>query len=564
LIYFNVTREFPLLLLIGGISSFALLVILWIIHINVQNKIEYSNGIIDICKKSIDRITGEWTSFEDTGIEFADTEHSYVCDLDIAGSKSLFQFLNSTNTWHGRQRFANDLLYPTYERSEIIDRQKAVAELAEYTDFSNKIQYHLSKIGVDSSAQELVSALEDKVPFIKSKLLKFFLVYAPALTLAFIIGIIAFQMEHLYTIGIIIALIQTIIWIAGIAKTKKYLKTLMRLPYSLSNYSAAIDILCRQEFSSGKLKKMQGELYIASKAIKELSKISDKVRATQNGILYVLFNVFFLWDYECACLLEKWKNKHADFSKEWFETLGEFESLLCFSHLPNACNNTCIPLIADETIRNMSELPESDLTNTIEALQIGHPLLQNDARVNNDINLKDNIFIISGSNMSGKTTFLRTVGINLVLARCGSFVCAQFMNCSPLEIITSMRIEDNLNEGISTFYAELKRIKSILEFTQNSSQMIFLIDEIFRGTNSVDRLIGAKTVLAKLNDVGASGIISTHDLELCHLSIVHERIKNYSFSEHYDANSIQFDYQLQPGKSKTTNAKYLMNMVGIT
>jgi DNA mismatch repair ATPase MutS len=199
----------------------------------------------------------------------------------------------------------------------------------------------------------------------------------------------------------------------------------------------------------------------------------------------------------------------------------------------------------------------------MEAQELGHPLIPNDMRVNNDTACKNNIFIISGSNMSGKTTFLRTVGINLVLAHAGSFVCAKQMSFYVTQIMTSMRIVDDLNEGISTFYAEIKRIKGIIELAGKELGMFFLIDEIFRGTNSVDRLNGAKTVLSKLDKIGALGIITTHDLDLCEMVNSYSRIKNFSFSEDYRNNQIYFDYKLKVGKSTTTNAKYLMEMVGI-
>ena len=551
LIYFNFSRDFPPELITSGTAALILLVILWIRHIKVQDDIDHSNGIIHICKQSLDRITGNWTSFEDTGAEFACAEHAYACDLDIAGPKSLFQFLNTTNTWHGRQRFANDLLHPAYELPELQKRQEAVSELSTDTDFSNKIQYELSKIGADPSAVKLVRELEDKTPFMKNKVLKRLLIYTPALTLAFIIGTIAFQKESFYSICIIIALIQTIIWITGIPKTKIYLKTMSGLPYKLSAYGAVIDTLTGKDFSSEKLNQIQTQLNTASKAIKGLGRIADKIRTTQNGIFYFILNAFLLWDYECAFSLEEWKNKYSHLAEEWFAAIGEFESLLCFSHLPNACNNTCFPVIAKKD-------------NVIEAQEMGHPLLANDIRIDNSLSFDNHIFIISGSNMSGKTTFLRTAGVNLVLARAGGFVCAKKMICSPFEIMTSMRISDDLSEGVSTFYAELKRIKSIIEFAEKNPQMIFLIDEIFRGTNSVDRLIGAKTVISKLNALGVSGMISTHDLELCELAELNERIKNHSFSEHYKNNTINFDYKIQTGKSKTTNAQYLMNMVGIS
>ena len=165
--------------------------------------------------------------------------------------------------------------------------------------------------------------------------------------------------------------------------------------------------------------------------------------------------------------------------------------------------------------------------------------------------------------MSGKTTYLRTVGINIVLARAGGPVCAKEMVFSDLHIITSMRIADDLNEGVSTFYAELKRIKKILDAAKCNHSTMFLIDEIFRGTNSIDRLEGAKTILTKLNQLNAIGMVTTHDLELCDLQLRISRIQNYSFSEYYENKKICFNYKMQPGKAKTTNAKYLMELIGI-
>ena len=164
--------------------------------------------------------------------------------------------------------------------------------------------------------------------------------------------------------------------------------------------------------------------------------------------------------------------------------------------------------------------------------------------------------------MSGKTTFLRTIGINLVLAYSGAPVAANNMRCSILDIFTSMRITDDLSNGISTFYAELIRISEIIKHVEKEEETIFLIDEIFRGTNSSDRITGAKNVLANLNKLGVIGAITTHDLELCVLD-KYNRVKNYNFSEHYENNNIIFDYKLREGKATTTNAKYLMRLVGI-
>ena len=534
-----------------SIISFVILVALWVYHHKQHNKVKYLKEIIAIYKRQIDRMDGNWKSFEDIGAEFVDIEHAYACDLDIVGKKSLFQFLNTTSTWHGRQAFVNDLLKPTYKNPEIQERQKAISELAGDIDFSGKILYCLSKIGINPSVVDLVKELENKTCFVKNKIIKFLLTYIPILSLIFIIAMFIFNQPSLYLIETIIVTIQATAWAIGIPKTQKYLGTMIKLPYKLSSYSEAISVLTKQKFSSEKLKQIKKHLDVASKAIKDLGKIADKMTVKQNGLIWVIVNALFLWDYGCALSLEEWKNKYSSLAEGWFLTLGEFESLLSFSHLPNVCENTCLPTIAEAK-------------NIIKAEDLGHPLLLNKIRVNNNFNLNNSIFVISGSNMSGKTTFLRTVGINLVLAKSGSFVLAKKMNCSLFDIATSMRIVDDLNEGTSTFYAELKRIKSIIDLARKQPNMVFLIDEIFKGTNSVDRLSGAKTVIEKLNALGVVGLISTHDLELCELASTYGRIKNCSFSEYYERNKICFDYKIKSGKSNTTNAKYLMEMLGIT
>jgi len=195
---------------------------------------------------------------------------------------------------------------------------------------------------------------------------------------------------------------------------------------------------------------------------------------------------------------------------------------------------------------------------------MGHPLLVEAKRVCNHVEIDNDLGIITGSNMSGKTTLLRTVGINLVLAYAGTGTCAKKMECSIMEIFTSMRVTDDVNSGISTFYAELLRIKMIVDYSHQKENMIFLIDEIFRGTNSRDRIIGARNVIKNLHQKWIIGLISTHDLELCDLEYEKNcKSKNYHFEENFIGDEMKFDYQLRLGRSTTTNAQYLMKMVGI-
>lgn len=552
--YSTFTKGFSLFLIGISLGIFFLFIGFWVYQDKLKEKIDYLSGMIAINNRHLDRISGKWDSFSDIGEEFIDSEHPYGCDLDIVGKKSLFQFLNRTHTWYGRQAFAKDLLHPSYTKNELQKRQEAVFELSKDIEFTNQMEYYFSKIGYSPSAPDLVSNLKDSKPFTTNNILKFILLWTPAITVLLIAFMLIFQLKNLYLTGATLAMIQALLWALGFPKTQNYLGAILDTSYKLAPYSTVIEMLKSKNFHSEKLKEIQSQLGAsetsAAQAIKDLNKILTKISVRSNLIIYFVLNVFLLWDYQCAFMLETWKAKYAHLSEKWFLALGEFESLMSFSTLGNVCSNICMPIISDKS-------------KIIEAKDLGHPLLPNEARVNNDFNLHDNIFIISGSNMSGKTTFLRTVGINLVLAQAGSFVCAKEMAFSPLKIMTSMRIVDDLNEGISTFYAELKRIKTIIDTAKNDSNMIFLIDEIFRGTNSVDRLIGAKTVIAQLNTLNVAGLITTHDLELCQLENIYPRIQNYNFSEYYRDNAIYFDYKIKPGKSNTTNAKYLMKMIGI-
>lgn len=528
-------------------------IILWFLQLRLKEEIAHSVGIISINQRHISRVTGQWTDFSDTGEEYTDLNHPYSSDLDIVGQKSLFQYLNTTHSWYGRQAFAHDLLDAGYSKGEITERQQACRELSRNRTLADELEYCFSRIGIDASTPDLVNELEDDRPFMKNRPIRLLLLYTP-LVLFCITGLtVIFQWTRLFYPLLVLYTIQALAGSALIPAAGKYLKALRRIPYKLSVYGNVIDKLNQAEFTSPVLKQIRADLCTAdesaAKAIRELSKIAGKADVRSNPILSLILNIFLLWDLECAFSFSDWKAEYAPHCRRWFTSLGALESLGCFATLLKVCDLTCFPAIAG---------PDG-----MTAGELGHPLLPPAERVTNSLRLADGIMIISGSNMSGKTTFLRTAGINMVLARAGGPVCAKEMTCRIMLPYTSMRIADDLNEGISTFYAELKRIKQILEASRRDRHTLFLIDEIFRGTNSVDRLTGAREVIVKLNQIGATGMISTHDLELCELEQAGSRIKNYNFAEHYREGQILFDYKLQPGKSQTTNARYLMEMVGI-
>lgn len=553
--YDGLKKGFNSLNLFLMFSFYVVFVVLIIYHKKFKDKLNFSKEIIKINQKYLDRINGDWVSFEDIGEEFIDHSHKYSRDLDIVGQKSIFQLINITNTFNGRKRLGKDLLNGEYSLEEITLRQEAIKELHEKLDLCEEMEYitgkHKKKL---NSPEKLVNYAEDSDVLIKSKGLKGFIYTLPLITFPLILVISSFNISKFRILVPLIIILQILIWAMGFLKLNNILGDIGNFKYNLDTYVHILKLIEGEEFSSEKLKVIKVKLFKEENssmiAIKELGKISEKVNLRYNGFLYMLLNIFLLWDYQCVFSLEAWRRKYGNKIRESLELIGEIESLMSLGVLTHINEEVSYPKI------------EHGKVPKVEAKGLGHPLINSKDRVANDLVMNNNIFIITGSNMSGKTTFLRTIGINLVLAYSGAPVCAKEMSCSILDIFTSMRITDDLNNGISTFYAELMRIKEIIKESKENKSMIFLIDEIFRGTNSLDRILGAKTVLGNLNSEGIIGAITTHDLELCELEN-YSRIVNYHFSEHYKDDKIYFDYKLKNGKSTTTNAKFLMKIVGI-
>ena len=562
LIYFGFIYDFEKYKMTAIICITVINIGLWIFQSYVKNSIDHLKGLIRITEQYLSRIDGSWTAFTDNGAEFADYNHPYTHDLDVFGVKSIFQFLNVTKSYHGRRRFKDDLSDPRYERQQILDRQEAIKELAANSEFSHEYQYNSNDISGSESIKELIEGLnkENKsadIPaggFTVLSLLR----YMPLLVITIIILINILKFPQNYIVTLILLGAQLLIWAFSSYKINKELDFADKIKYELSKYSKLFKLIESQKFESRLMLQIQYNISkgesCASAAIKKLNMIVSMIKVRHNGLLYFIFNILFLWDLNCKFILQKWKSKFVPHFDEWFENLGTVESLLSFSVLENVVSNISYPEPLD--INNLKN------TKQIHAKNIGHPLLANGKRVCNDFDLNNNISVISGSNMSGKTTFLRTVGLNLLLAKCGAGVCADLMLFSDFHIITSMRISDDLNEGISTFYAELKKIKAIINMAEENENTIFFIDEIFKGTNSEDRTAGAKAVIRTLYKSKICGFITTHDLELCHNTDFSD-VSNWHFQEQYNNDVLSFDYKIKPGVAVSTNGRYLMKMIGI-
>jgi DNA mismatch repair ATPase MutS len=323
-------------------------------------------------------------------------------------------------------------------------------------------------------------------------------------------------------------------------------------------YSGIIKHIEEHNFNSEYLKKIKQESQIignnASSLIKNLSKISLAFNQRLNMIAGILLNLFLLWDLIQTIRLENWKKKHKKQLVKWFDVIAKFDalsSLGCF-YFNNPDN--VFPIISDEDF-------------FIQANDLGHPLIHKKNRINNSIKILGGaqFVIITGANMAGKSTFLRTLGINMVLASTGAPVCAQSFKWSPIQIFTSIRTKDSLFKNESYFFAELKQLKVLIDRLESGEKLFIILDEILKGTNSRDKQTGSKHLIEQLIRLNASGIIATHDLALGQLIDSYpENIKNMRFEVEFKNDELVFDYKLKDGISQNMNATFLMKKMGIT
>jgi DNA mismatch repair ATPase MutS len=326
----------------------------------------------------------------------------------------------------------------------------------------------------------------------------------------------------------------------------------------LKRYVELMDRIIQEEFTAPFLIKLKGMLVSggipASRQVRNLMTIAEHSNLRySNALIYFPLNIVFLWDLRTLRRMNRWQKRWGGSVRGWFEATGEIEALSSLAGLCHDNPHWAFPGVREDSPAFLAE-------------SLGHPLIPAAERVANDLSLacRGTVFIITGSNMSGKSTLLRTVGINLVLAYAGAPVCAHGMTCSHMRIYSKMQVHDNLEERVSTFYAELKRMKMIIDAAKSGDPLIFLLDEIFRGTNSRDRIIATRTVIRQLHKLNTIGLISTHDLELGSLEKEFPGlISNYHFDDDIKNGRIHFDFRLKPGISQTANAIALMRMIGI-
>lgn len=543
-----------LLAIIAMVFFTVLFVRLILLDIKTRMEAENTDRLIAINRNELQLLAHEFQQLPE-GAQFADPAHPYTHDLDIFGRSSLYQYINRTTSEQGQVALANALSFPA-EKEKLPGLQDAAKELASMPEFCQQLQASGKAAGITLATEKKITAWAGEETQI---------IHKPLWQAArIILPLISFGLLVLYIEGLIPgnrftpAIVLMMILSYGISKMAGPAHSrLSRITGQLATLSESIGLIEKTSFRSPVLQEIKNSFdqsaQKASNQIRELTRILERLDYRLNFIVHIPLNTFLFWDLQQLIALEKWREQHRTTIHTWFYGLAKMElavttGTLTFNHPHWA----------------FTELASGG--GVFEAYSLGHPLIPENKRVNNDFSTSSNgiINLITGSNMAGKSTFLRSIGVAIVLAGMGAPVCARRLSCSSMKLMSSMRVSDNLEESTSTFYAELKKLKEIIQAVNHGDKVFLLLDEILRGTNSADRHSGSKALVRQLVHHGAAGLLATHDLELARLAEeMPGGIRNYHFDVQVSGEELYFDYQLKKGICQSMNASLLMRKIGI-
>lgn len=548
-------KQFSFIRLAFFLACISCFVFLVIYNIKKTELLNHYKFLIDINNDELQAINYNYTMFDD-GHEYNNREHGYAYDLDLFGQGSLFQYLNRTVTMAGKDLLARELLSVNRtDEQEVGNRQKAVEELALLIHWRQNFMATAKGFPIHQDDNKKISEwVNQPVYFLKKAFFKALAVLLPIITLAFLALLVA-GIAH-YSWFVFFAILQLLIASMFVRRTNKEQRVVTEELTILKNYAKLLKLIEQQEFSAEILNNLKTQLRTdninALDSLKKLIRIIDAFDTRLNIFMGVILNATLMWDLISVMRLEKWKMRFGENINRWVDVVAEFDF---FISLANYSYNN--PGFVNPQIVN---------TAIIDAKELGHPLIPEVKRVNNDFKISEpgKIEIITGANMAGKSTFLRTIGINLILAMMGAPLCAKEFNFKMMDLFTGMRTADSLKENESYFYAELKRLKNIIESLKQDRNTFLLLDEILKGTNSLDKAKGSWKFVEHLLKLQATGIIATHDLTLCDLENEYpENIENKCFEVKIEGDKISFDYKLRPGVTQNMNASLLMKQMGI-
>ncbi len=547
---------------LAALLSFGVLV--WL-HARVLSAEDLAWRFWRVNENAAQRAQGEWQALPEDGAEFQDPEHPFSADLDLFGPRSLFQFMNVAHTSYGHAALARHLS-SIDSRDAIIERQRAVREIAPQLDFRQELEaYTLRNANPPGQRASQTHAALDLQPLISwaesapALLPRTGLVWAarllPPLTL---LGFLLSKFLDLSLVFWALPLVlQIVLTLTTGQDAARVFNAVSASPGAFSRLRPTLRSIEARELEAPLLRSLGGVLgkgaRSASEQMRRFEGVLGWFELRHNGMVYPFINVLFLWDVHCVVALEKWQKQSGRALAPWLQTLGEWEALSSLAGLAHDNPEFTFPELASEA-------------SVFEASGLGHPLIPARVRVDNDVILNGagSALLVTGSNMSGKSTLLRAMGLAAVLGLAGTAVCAGQMRLSAMQVYTSMRISDSLSAGVSHFYAELKKLRAALSAAKGEFSVFFLLDEILHGTNSEERQIGARWILSELIAAGATGAVSTHDMALCALppNLMH-RVRTVHLRESVEGEQMTFDYKVRPGPVSGGNALLLMRSLGL-
>jgi hypothetical protein len=523
-------------------------------HERVIRRRDESARAIAFYERGLARIEDRWIGTGEPGERFRDDNHLYANDLDLFGHGSLFQLLSIARTRAGESKLARWLTFPA-PPAEIEARQAAVDELAPLLDLREQLSMAGSDVAAGVRGDELVAWAE--APPILSPL------WARWIAAGMTAGVIVTGTMFLSggpegPLQIALAIQIGFAWPLQ-RRVERALHRAAAAARDLDVLGHLLEKLEQQQFSTSRLRTLRQAIDAgdarASSAIHALHRLVE-LHDWQHNLIFLLISIPFLWGTHVAYAIEAWRTRHGRHIRGWLDAVAEVEALSSLSAFRYEHPRDPFPTV----------MASEPVTALFDGVELGHPLLPADRCVRNDVALvaTQGLLVVSGSNMSGKSTLLRTVGINAVLAQAGAPVRAASLRLSPLQIGATLRIQDSLQEGRSRFYAEITRVRALADAATGPIPLLFLLDELFHGTNSHDRLVGASGVLRSLLNRGAIGLVTTHDLALTSIArALAPRAVNVHFEDRFEDGEIHFDYRMKPGPVTRSNAIALMRAVGL-
>ena len=531
-------------------SVIALIAFVYLVtkHLRLKQTKSLLEAKLTINKTEIAVLNGTFSDLE-SGKEFTNPEHYFSNDIDLFGVGSFFQYINRTATNEGKKLLA--AILTSNDINSIEEKQKVTQELA----LKVKWRQHFTAVASLINTKTAIPVIVKWVHSYEQKLPTFLTLFS------YLFSTISIVLIGLLSFDVITFSVLLIWFIIGLITTAFFFKNIQDLATettkakeTFNQYHQLLAQIENEEFTNSTLKnnqaKIQQENKKASTIFKEFSKKLDAFDQRNNIIIAVVGNGLFLWDIRNTIKIEKWITTYKNTVEEWFNVVSFFDAQNSLANFVFNKPEYIFPIINKEK-------------SVLNAVNLGHPLLNTTKRIDNDFVIdNEEFFIVTGANMAGKSTFLRAVSLAIVMANTGLPICAEKVKYNPVKLITSMRTSDSLSDDESYFYAELKRLKFIVNEIKTENYFIIL-DEILKGTNSMDKAIGSKKFIEKLNKSNSTGIIATHDVSLCELSKEYNTIKNYYFDAEIIDNELHFDYKMKNGVCKNMNASFLLKKMEI-